>query len=333
MTSDYGNFHLQIKFQMKFLRSQTQVLAHLAIRRSAALTPGHTNTPTVAIQLVDPCNQPRSSLSSTISPAFQSLNFNVFSDFTWWRYYILWCFSELDGTKRKRILVTWSVALFSWDVMQKHDIHMCYSKLHGIHMIHINLTSIHSTHRLPVSDCISEVRPPTARRLTRSNERPTHVALEPRRELRWIQPLARLQALIPREMTTTLVLVTPQKNGNRLCQSSSNMRKPAIQPQKKCIHWFICIHHHSSVIEATLNHSTVVASIHLTSSIPEMPAAHQETWCKSQPVKYHTKVETLRRFPIFSHFSLGCLGEFAFSNVMMTAEEHSKSGHHHGPGS
>ena len=38
MTSDYGNFHLQIKFQMKFLSSQTQVLAHLAIRRSAALT-------------------------------------------------------------------------------------------------------------------------------------------------------------------------------------------------------------------------------------------------------------------------------------------------------
>lgn len=61
--------------------------------------------------------------------------------------------------------------------------------------------------------------------------------------------------------------------------------------KKKCIHWFfICIHHHSSIIEATLNHSTVVASIHLTSSIPEMPAAHQETWCKSQPVKYHTKV-------------------------------------------
>ena len=43
MTSDYGNFHLQFKFQMKFLSSQTQVLAHLAIRRSAALT-RHTNT-------------------------------------------------------------------------------------------------------------------------------------------------------------------------------------------------------------------------------------------------------------------------------------------------
>lgn len=56
----------------------------------------------VAIQLVDPCNQPRSSLSSTISPAFQSLNFNVFSDFTWWRYYILWCFSEIDGTKLEK---------------------------------------------------------------------------------------------------------------------------------------------------------------------------------------------------------------------------------------
>lgn len=90
------------------------------------------------------------------------------------------------------------------------------------------------------------------------------------------------------------------------------MRKPAIQPQKKCIHWFICIHHHSSVIEATLNHSTVVASIHLTSSIPEMPAAHQETWCKSQPVKYHPKVETLRRCPFFCHFCFGLFGGVCF---------------------
>ena len=116
----------------------------------------------------------------------------------------------------------------------------------------------------------------------------------------------------PWEMTTTLVLVTQKKNGNRLCQSSSNMRKPAIQPQKKCIHWFICIHHHSSIIEATLNHSTVVASIHLTSSIPEMPAAHQETWCKSQPVKYHPKVETLRRCPFFCHFCFGLFGGVCF---------------------
>lgn len=198
----------------------------------------------------------------------------------------------------KRILVTWIVALFAWDVMQKHDIHMCYSKLHGIHTWFTSTQhpsfqpNIHSsTHRLPVSDCISEVRPQTARRLTRSNKRPTDVAREPRLELRWIQPLARLQALIPGEMTTTLVLVTPQKKTE--IASANPHRTWESRPynlKKKCIHWFICIHHHSSVIEATLNHSTVVASIHLTSSIPEMPAAHQETWCKSQPVKYHPKV-------------------------------------------
>ena len=62
----------------------------------------------VAIQLVDPCNQPRSSLSSTISPAFQSLNFNG-----------LYCFLHmmtllysimLQRDRWNKILVTWIVS-------------------------------------------------------------------------------------------------------------------------------------------------------------------------------------------------------------------------------
>ena len=343
MTSDYGNFHLQIKVQMKFLSSQTQVLAHLAIRRSAALT-RHMHQ---HIETSDDwsCHSTCGSMQPTqkflvqhhfscipITQLQWSLLFSSHDDVT------IFYHASARSMEQNPCHMNCSSLFMRCDenmificVIQNYMVFIHDSHQPNIHPF--NLTSIHSTHRLPVSDCISEVRPPTARRLTRSNERPTDVALEPRRELRWIQPLARLQALIPRGNDNEVTLVTPKKNANRLCQSSSNMRKPAIQPQKKCIHWFICIHHHSSIIEATLNHSTVVASIHLTSSIPEMPAAHQETWCKSQPVKYHPKVETFEDFPFFPILSLCCLGEFAFSKVMMTAEEHSKSGHHHGPGS
>lgn len=242
----------------------------------------------------------------------------------------------------KRILVTWIVALFSWDVMQKHDIHMCYSKLHGIHTWFTSTQhpsfqpNIHSsTHRLPVSDCISEVRPPTARRLTRSNERPTDVALEPCRELRWIQPLARLQALIPGEMTTTLVLVTPKEkteiasaNPHRTWESRPyNLKKNAFIDS---LFAFIIIHlslkQHWIIIlllpQYTWLHQFLRCQQHI-----KRPDANLSQWSTTQ------KSKPFEDFPFFPIFHWVVWGEFAFSNVMMTAEEHSKSGHHHGPGS
>ena len=210
MTSDYGNFHLQIKVQMKFLSSQTQVLAHLAIRRSAALT-RHMQQ---HIETSDDwsCH----STCGSMQPTQKFLVQHHFSciPITQLQWSLLFFQTSHDDVtifydvsarsmeqNWKRILVTWIVALFSWDVMKTWYSYVLFKITWYSYMIHINLTSIHSTHRLPVSDCISEVRPPAARRLTRSNERPTDVAREPRRELRWIQPLARLQVLIPGEMT------------------------------------------------------------------------------------------------------------------------------------
>lgn len=108
--------------------------------------PDQTHAPTVAIQLVDPCNQPRSSLSSTISPAFQSLNFNVFWDFTWWRYYILWCFSEIDGTKLEKnpCHMKCSSLFMRCDAKTWYS-YVLFKITWYSYMIHINLTSILST--------------------------------------------------------------------------------------------------------------------------------------------------------------------------------------------
>lgn len=94
MTSDYGNFHLQSKFQMEFLSSQTQVLAHLAIRRSAALTP-------------DTCTNSCHSTCGSMQPTQKFLVQHHFScipitQLQWWRYCFLWCFSEIDGTKLEK---------------------------------------------------------------------------------------------------------------------------------------------------------------------------------------------------------------------------------------
>ena len=147
MTSDYGNFHLQSKFQMEFLSSQTQVLAHLAIRRSAALTRHmhqqlpfnlwiHATNPEV------PCPAPFL-LHSNHST---SMVFIVFSDFTWWRYYIVSCFSEIDGTKLEKnpCHMKCSSLFMRCDAKTWYS-YVLFKITWYSYMIHINLTSILST--------------------------------------------------------------------------------------------------------------------------------------------------------------------------------------------
>ena len=185
-------------------------------------------------------------------------------------------------------------------------------------MIHINPTSILSTN-------IHPFHPPAPgerlhlRGATSNGSGGSPEATSDRPTLPWnlvgscgeSQPLARLQALIPGEMTMKWRWLPPKKRKSPLPVLIEH-EKAGHTTSKKMHSLIHCIHHHSSIIEATLNHSTVVASIHLTSSIPEMPAAHQETWCKSQPVKYHPKVETFEDFPFFPILSLCWFGGVCF---------------------
>ena len=181
-----------------------------------------------------------------------------FSDFTWWRYYILSCFSEIDGTKlEKNPCHMKCSSLFMRCDRKTWYSYVLFKITWYSYMIHINLTSILSTYHPSIPPICSRWATASPRcDLQRLGDSPEATSDRPTLPGNLVGSCGEsslwhaCRRWFPGKWQWTDVSY-PKKNGNHLCQSSSNMRKPAIQPQKNAFidsfFAFIIIYHWSNI--------------------------------------------------------------------------------------